>query len=167
MPPTNAGYSISFLVCAASSSSHFSDSVRLFSTSGSLPVCSPERTRLTNTLPNTSGNSASACDRLRPPSIDSTSPATTSRKRWLSTLSRRSTRPSSTGTPALASCSRWKQKLIRSWRLMPPPSRRDFWLDGAPETRSSSMRDRRCSRSNRLTASVRPMTLLPRASIAL
>src|SRR6478735_8101677 len=51
--PTNAGYSISFLVCAASSSSHFSVSVRLFSTAGSFPVCSPERTRLTNTLRNT------------------------------------------------------------------------------------------------------------------
>ncbi len=168
MLPTNAGYMSSFFVCAASSSSHFSCSVRLLSTSESLPVCSPERTRLTNTLLNTSGYSASDCDRLLPPSIDSISPETTSRKRRFSTLSRRSTSPSTIGTPALESCSRWKQKLIRSWRLIfVPPTRRLFCADGAPETRSRPMRDRRCSRSNRFTASTRPSTDLPCASIAL
>lgn len=38
---------------------------------------------------------------------------------------------------------------------------------GAPATRSSSMRERRCSRSNRFSASSRPATLFPPASIAL
>ena len=84
--PTKAGYISSFFVCEESSSSHLIDSVRLFSTTPSFPVCSPERIRLTKTLLNTSGNSASACDRLRPPSMDSVSPETTSRKRGFSTL---------------------------------------------------------------------------------
>src|SRR4051812_49084833 len=50
---------------------------------------------------------------------------------------------------------------------MPPPRKRVLERDGAPEMRSRSMRDMRCSRSNRFTASTRPMTLLPRGSTAL
>ena len=64
--PTKAGYITSFFVCAASSSSHFSVSVKLRSTSGSRPVSSPALTRLRNTGLNTSGLLASAPDSVWP-----------------------------------------------------------------------------------------------------
>ena len=100
--------------------------------------------------------------------LASTMPDTTSLKRGFSTLSRRSTSPSISGTPALESCSRWKQKLMRSWRgILRPPIRRERLLEGAPVTRSSPMRARRCSRSKTFTASTRPRTFLPLASMAL
>src|SRR5215510_927051 len=41
-----------------------------------------------------------------------------------------------------------------------------FCAEGAPVMRSSPMRARRCSRSNRLTASTRPATFLPWALTA-
>lgn len=81
MVPTKAGYMKSFLVWEASSSSHFRDSLRLFSTAGRLPVFSPARIRLLNTLSKTFGCSVIACESVRPPSIDSIMLVITSRKR--------------------------------------------------------------------------------------
>ena len=104
--PTKAGYMMIFLAWAASSSAHFRDSVSSFSTSASMPLCSPARTRLTNTRLKICGKRSSAWDRVLPPSMSSMSAEMTSRKRSLSTLSRRSASPSRMGTPARVSCSR-------------------------------------------------------------
>ena len=165
--PTKAGYMMIFFVCDASSSSHLSDSLRLCSTTGRLPVASPARIRLTNTLLKTLLCPSMACERVWPPSIDSIRLATTSRKRGCSRLSRRSDSPSRMGTPARASCSRWKQKWMISRRGTPPEANSARLLTGSPLTRSSSMRRRRISRSTMLRASIRPRTARPSRLIAL
>ena len=55
MLPTNAGYIISFFVCAMSSSSHFSVFGEALQHLRQRPVSSPARIRLANTVLNTSG----------------------------------------------------------------------------------------------------------------
>ena len=153
---TKAGYINSFLVWEASSSSHFSDSVRLTSTSGSWPLPSPARIRLIKTWLKTSGWALMPCDMVWPPSMLSISPAITSRKRGCSIESLRSVRPSSSGTPARLSCSRWKQKLISSGRGILRPPNSVLGASCVAVTRSSSILFRRISRSTALIASSRP-----------
>ena len=164
--PTKAGYIINFLVCEASSSSHLSESVRLLSTSGRRPVASPARIRLMKTLLKTLGWPAMASESFWPPSIDSIRLATTSRKRGFSSVSRRSVSPSRMGTPARTSISRWKQKWMISRRGMAPAPNSVWLLTGCPSMRSISMRLSRISRSTRLSASIRPLSLRPPASMA-
>ena len=103
-------------------------------------------------------NSAIASESFWPPSMSSSRPEITSRKRGFSTMSRRSVSASMIGTPAFSSCERWKQKLMRSVArdARAPPTRRLLRSVGAQVMRSSPRRVRRSSRSIALTASRLP-----------
>ena len=99
----------------------------------------------------------------------STRPLMTSRKRRFSTLSRRSVSASMIGTPALASCSRWKQKLIRSWRRPIAPLNRLARLlrrraddEVEPHALQAQLQVEQVDGLD-----LRPISDLPRASIAL
>src|SRR5512139_3799348 len=156
-----------FLVCEAISSCHFSDSVRCWNTSLSLPLSSPAWVRLTVILSKALGCWVIACDSFLPPSMDFTRLAMISRNTGSSMLSRRSARHSSRGTPARVSCSRLNKKVIRSARLTFWRPNADSPSDSLASIRSSPLRLRCSSRSTRLAASCKPLELLPRLSIAL
>ena len=158
---TRAGYISRRLVWATSSSCHFRVVARFSNTSVIVPLCSPALIRLTNTLSNAAGWLLMACDRVFPPSTSSRTAERISRKRGCSMLSRKSASPSSNGMPARESCSMWKQKVMRSCRVMlPRPSCiGSFTLRAV--MRSSPMRCRRSSRSTSLTAASLPRTDTP------
>ena len=93
--------------------------------------------------------------------------ASTSRRRGLPTESRRVASPSMTGTPAVTSCSMWKQNPTRSpRRTRPRPSVRAAF-DSRWAMRSSPSRESRVSRSTAFAASISPESLRPCSSTAL
>ena len=102
---TSRGYAKRRMVWDASSSCQRRAEPRFSNTSVNRPVCSPALTRLTKTAPNTEGCAPRHWESSLPPSISSSIAVRISRKRVVSTESRRSRKPSMIGMPERVICS--------------------------------------------------------------